>query len=65
MYFQPWTLVVAASVAVKAAEDGTIGAFVDAKGITELFGNSFGRPGYNDTYDYIVSSAQLVKVSAS
>lgn len=48
------TLVAAATV-VKAAQDFTIGASVDG-GKTRLFGNSFGRPGYNDTYDYVVSS---------
>jgi choline dehydrogenase len=32
----------------------TVGAFVNAQGVTEIFGNSFGQPGVNATYDYIV-----------
>ena len=56
MHIHPWALI-AAAAAVKAASDGTVGAFVDARGVTHIYGNSFGQPGYNDTYDYIVSSA--------
>lgn len=53
-----WSLLnVAAWVAVavvQTAADRTVGAFVDGHGITHLYGNSFGRPGYNETYDYII-----------
>ncbi|RDW80306.1 versicolorin B synthase [Coleophoma cylindrospora] len=43
----------ATAVAVYALDD-TIGASIDAQGVTQLYGNSFGRPGYNETYDYVV-----------
>ncbi|EAU36858.1 predicted protein [Aspergillus terreus NIH2624] len=32
----------------------TIGVGLSPSGVTELFGNSFGQPGVNATYDYIV-----------
>jgi len=32
----------------------TIGVGISPDGITKLFGNSFGLPGENTTYDYIV-----------
>ncbi|KAK8102455.1 choline dehydrogenase [Apiospora sp. TS-2023a] len=43
-----------AALAVVHALDETIGAAVDAEGVTHLYGNSFGHPGYNETYDYVV-----------
>lgn len=43
----------AIAVAVHAVDD-TIGAWIDGQGVTRLYGNSFGRPGFNDTYDYVV-----------
>jgi hypothetical protein len=43
----------AAAVAVNAADE-TIGASIKG-GVTTLYGNSFGHPGYNSTYDYVVS----------
>lgn len=49
---------VAAFAASRAAAD-TIGAAKSAQGVTEIFGNSFGRPGKNATYDYIVSLSKL------
>lgn len=56
-------LALAAAVSVRAvgqnlsqtSDPPTIGAFIDKQGITRIYGDSFGRPGYNDTYDYIVS----------
>ncbi|KAL2807727.1 hypothetical protein BJX63DRAFT_61587 [Aspergillus granulosus] len=53
MYSKLWILA-AAVVAVTAASDETIGAWVDDNGVTHIYGNSFGRPGYNDSYDYII-----------
>lgn len=51
-----WSIVVAlAAVVTEAADPSPIGATVNAEGVTEIFGNSFGRPGFNATYDYIVS----------
>jgi choline dehydrogenase len=47
--------VVAAAVAVTADDASTVGATVTDQGVTKIYGDSFGRPGYNDTYDYIVS----------
>ncbi|KAK2039670.1 oxidoreductase [Colletotrichum somersetense] len=44
----------AASAAADAPEDETLGARIDSQGFTRLYGNSFGRPGYNATYDYII-----------
>ncbi|GFF24954.1 predicted protein [Aspergillus udagawae] len=32
----------------------TIGVGLSPSGVTELFGNSFGQPGVNATFDYIV-----------
>jgi choline dehydrogenase len=49
-----YTLLATAAAVHAAAEDDTIGASVQ-NGVTELYGNSFGRPGYNVTYDYVVS----------
>ncbi|KAK2057591.1 alcohol oxidase [Colletotrichum caudatum] len=51
--------VAAASASASAAadappEDETLGARIDSQGFTRLYGNSFGRPGYNATYDYII-----------
>lgn len=40
--------------------DDTIGATVDSKGVTHLCGNSFGHPGYNETYDYVMSTAGIL-----
>lgn len=41
-----------------------VGAQVGADGITNLFGNSFGLPGTNATYDYIVNpSPPLLRAS--
>ena len=52
-----WSLIVALVAAGAEADDApTIGATINTKGVTEIFGNSFGRPGFNDTYDYIVSN---------
>jgi len=53
-----WKLV-AAFAAIKAAaaptnKGPTFGAWIDDEGITNLYGNSFGRPGYNETFDYII-----------
>jgi len=58
-----WKLV-AAFAAIKAAaaptnKGPTFGAWIDDEGITNLYGNSFGRPGYNETFDYIVSCRSL------
>ncbi|ROT41098.1 alcohol oxidase [Sodiomyces alkalinus F11] len=47
------TAAVAAAACAKA-QPPTVGAFVDADGITRIYGNSFGRPGYHATYDYII-----------
>ncbi|KAK2772272.1 hypothetical protein CKAH01_13975 [Colletotrichum kahawae] len=44
----------AAAAAALAQGDQTIGATIDSQGVTRLYGNSFGRPGYNVTYDYII-----------
>ncbi|MCJ1356957.1 MAG: hypothetical protein MMC33_006953 [Icmadophila ericetorum] len=50
-----WSLIVALVAAGAEADDApTIGATINTKGVTEIFGNSFGRPGFNDTYDYII-----------
>ncbi|RYO91759.1 hypothetical protein DL762_001978 [Monosporascus cannonballus] len=46
-----------ATAAAVHALDDTIGAGLDDQGVTRLYGNSFGRPGYNDTYDYVVVGA--------
>jgi choline dehydrogenase len=40
---------------VYAASDATDGVSIDQQGVLKLYGNSFGRPGYNETFDYIVS----------
>lgn len=41
-----------------------VGAQVSTGGITKLFGNSFGLPGTNATYDYIVNpSPPLLRAS--
>lgn len=41
---------------VAAATSGpTVGATVN-NGVTDIFGNHFGRPGRNATYDYVVSA---------
>ncbi|ORY03483.1 hypothetical protein BCR34DRAFT_591563 [Clohesyomyces aquaticus] len=50
------TLILATATAVVGAtnDDGPIGAYVDGNGVTHIYGNSFGRPGYNDTFDYII-----------
>ncbi|RYP63231.1 hypothetical protein DL769_007038 [Monosporascus sp. CRB-8-3] len=39
--------------AVASAAD-TVGATIDENGVTQIFGNSFGRAGRNETYDYVV-----------
>ena len=53
-------LVFALAIAGAEADDSpTVGATVNAGGVTEIFGNSFGRPGWNVTYDYIVSNPRL------
>lgn len=44
--------VLAAAIAAEASE--TVGASINAKGVTEIFGNHFGMPGVNATYDYVV-----------
>ncbi|KAF2726644.1 oxidoreductase [Polyplosphaeria fusca] len=44
---------VAAGLVAKVTGD-TIGASVGADGVTDIFGNHFGQPGVNATYDYIV-----------
>ncbi|KAJ5219501.1 hypothetical protein N7468_008705 [Penicillium chermesinum] len=50
-----WTAAILATVqAVSDTQQDTVGVFVDAQGVTHIYGNSFGRPGYNETYDYIV-----------
>lgn len=51
-----YTLLAALSVAKVALcqTSSTTGASIDEDGILRLFGNSFGRPGYEDEYDYIV-----------
>ncbi|KAJ5253842.1 hypothetical protein N7524_011022 [Penicillium chrysogenum] len=57
MQVRLWAWTAAILVTVQAASDtqqDTIGAFVDAQGVTHIYGNSFGRPGYNETYDYII-----------
>ncbi|RYP51423.1 hypothetical protein DL768_003209 [Monosporascus sp. mg162] len=45
-----------ATAAAVHALDDTIGAVLDDQGVTRLYGNSFGRPGYNDTYDYVAGN---------
>lgn len=50
----------AAAAAALAEGDQTIGATIDSQGVTRLYGNSFGCPGYNVTYDYIVSVNPLM-----
>jgi hypothetical protein len=51
-----WTAAILATVqAASDTQEDTTGAFVDGQGVTHIYGNSFGRPGYNETYDYIVS----------
>ena len=37
-----------------AGAEAALGATVNARGVLEILGNSFGRPGFNATYDYIV-----------
>ena len=55
MHIQLWASLIGVAAAVKAASgDPLVGAFIDAQGVTHLYGNSFGRPGYNDTYDYVI-----------
>ncbi|KAH7311400.1 oxidoreductase [Stachybotrys elegans] len=44
----------AAATTLASPNGGSIGAGVNGAGVTELFGNSFGVPGVNQTYDYIV-----------
>ncbi|KAI9164132.1 oxidoreductase [Paramyrothecium foliicola] len=46
--------VLAMAAVALAADSESIGAQVNQEGITELFGNSFGVPGLNVSYDYIV-----------
>jgi hypothetical protein len=41
----------------------TLGTGKDRNGVTQIFGNSFGEPGVNATYDYIVCSIRKYKVS--
>ncbi|KAF5856600.1 hypothetical protein ETB97_007100 [Aspergillus alliaceus] len=43
----------------------TIGVGLSPNGVTELFGNSFGLPGENATYDYIVVGGGTAGVSTS
>ncbi|KAL8911257.1 MAG: hypothetical protein Q9171_003555 [Xanthocarpia ochracea] len=45
------------SLAIALAASGAeaaLGATVNARGVLEILGNSFGRPGFNATYDYII-----------
>lgn len=44
-------------IALVRVASATIGASVNSQGITDIFGNHFGRPGRNATYDYVVSAA--------
>ncbi|KAL8861945.1 MAG: hypothetical protein Q9178_001815 [Gyalolechia marmorata] len=37
-----------------AGAEAALGAAVNARGVLEILGNSFGRPGFNATYDYII-----------
>lgn len=37
-----------------AAAAETVGAKINAQGVTEIFGNHFGMPGVNATYDYVI-----------
>ena len=40
---------------VAARAEAALGAKVNAQGVLNILGNSFGRPGFNATYDYIIS----------
>lgn len=48
-----WLLALCLAV-VRAQDSETTGARINAEGVTEIFGSSFGRPGLNLTFDYIV-----------
>ncbi|KAI0157182.1 oxidoreductase [Hypoxylon sp. FL1284] len=50
----PWILLGAATAAQAQRVSTTTGATVNKQGVTELYGNKFGRPGYNDTFDYVI-----------
>ena len=53
------SLLLALAIAGAGAQDpATVGAILGPGGITEIFGNHFGRPGFNVTYDYIVSNPE-------
>jgi len=57
-----WSLIVALATAGVGA---SLGATVNAKGVLEILGNSFGRPGFNTTFDYIVSNAHSFRLQAT
>ncbi|KAM0800662.1 hypothetical protein BDR22DRAFT_963041 [Usnea florida] len=39
---------------VAAGAEAALGAKVNAQGVLSILGNSFGRPGFNATYDYVI-----------
>jgi choline dehydrogenase len=45
--------IVAMSTMIAAAA-GDLSATISSQGITEIFGNSFGMPGVDATYDYVI-----------
>ncbi|KAK1580092.1 oxidoreductase [Colletotrichum navitas] len=50
----PYHYIAALTVFAAAAASETIGAKINDAEVTEIFGNSFGMPGTNATYDYVV-----------
>ncbi|XXH00675.1 hypothetical protein Hte_007025 [Hypoxylon texense] len=50
----PWILLIAGAAVAQGQGPPTVGASINSQGVTEIYGNKFGRPGYNDTYDYII-----------
>ncbi|KAK2060031.1 oxidoreductase [Colletotrichum caudatum] len=50
----PYHFIAALTLFAAAATSETIGAKINDEGVTEIFGNSFGMPGTNATYDYVV-----------
>lgn len=57
-----WDLfAVALAVTAAAAQDdpSPIGAQLSG-GVLQIFGNSFGRPGFNDTFDYVVCLTSIL-----
>lgn len=51
----PFLVILAAAIA-----EAALGASLNADGVLGILGNSFGRPGFNATFDYIVIISSLL-----